>query len=103
MVEDKTRRALRARVVDSFMARDEEALDIEIVSIGDSVDNECEESTCDSVAWLVLSSVIFVLFRKNKSREGGIEVPTGARKVNAGFQRMNGCWSLGQRRRKKSV
>lgn len=88
MEEDKTKRALKARVVDSFIAPDEEALDIEMFLL----EIQLIMSVVNRLAIVLLGwsfGMEVVLFAGvNVGKE--IEVlREGIRKVNAGSQRLN--------------
>lgn len=88
MEEDKTKRALKARVVDSFIAPDEEALDIEMFLL----EIQLIMSVVNRLAIVLLRwsfGMEVVLFAGvNVGKE--IEVlREGTRKVNAGSQRLN--------------
>lgn len=88
MEEDKTKRALKARVVDNFIAPDEEALDIEMFLL----EIQLIMSVVNRLAIVLLGwsfGMEVVLFAGvNVGKE--IEVlREGIRKVNAGSQRLN--------------
>ena len=72
MAEDKTKRALKARVVDSCMASDEEALVMEYTNWRVS-GNECGQSTRDCIASMVFSTG-FLVFSVEVSLGKEIEV-----------------------------